>query len=201
VSCSSDNLFPTDHVLRTPAERAGQIGQRPFVVWLFGLSGSGKTTLANALDRRLARDGKVSHVLDGDNVRTGLNAGLGFSDEDRRENIRRVAEVSKLFFEAGLITINSFITPRRELRELARSIIGPENLIEVFLEASFETCARRDPKGIYARAAEGTIPSFTGRDSAFEIPDRVDLTLHTDQETSEESLARLWSLVSPRASK
>lgn len=195
------NLFPTDHVLRTPAERAAQMGQRPVVVWLFGLSGSGKTTLANALDRRLAQEGRFSCVLDGDNVRTGLNAGLGFSDEDRRENIRRVAEVSKLFVEAGMVVISSFITPRRELRDLARVIIGRENLLEVFVEASYEACLRRDPKGLYVRAEAGAVPSFTGRDSAFEPPDRVDLTLHTEEEPPAASLARLWALVQPRAAR
>lgn len=201
MSLNQDNLFPTDHLLRTPADRAEQMGQRPVVVWLFGLSGSGKTTLANGLDRRLAEAGRFSCVLDGDNVRTGLNADLGFSDADRAENIRRVAEVSKLLSEAGLVVINSFITPRRNLRDLARTIIGPDYLIEVFVEASFDACVRRDPKGLYARADGGAVESFTGRDSAFETPDRVDLTLHTEKETPEESLARLWDFVRPRVSK
>lgn len=195
---ADNNLFPTTHVLRDPAERASQVGQRPVVVWLFGLSGSGKTTLANALDRRLAQAGRLSFVLDGDNVRTGLNAGLGFSDDDRRENIRRVAEVSKLFVDAGLVVINSFITPTRSLRELARAIIGRERLIEVFVAASFEACAQRDPKGLYARANQGGVKAFTGKDSAFEAPEEADLILETEKESPEESLGRLWALVEPR---
>jgi adenylylsulfate kinase len=188
----SDNLFPTDHLLRSRLEREAALGQRGLAVWLCGLSGSGKTTLANALDRRLAADGFKSMVLDGDNVRTGLNRGLGFSDDDRRENIRRVAEVSKLFVQSGLVVINAFITPREELRAMARTILGDDDLLEVYVEASFETCERRDPKGLYARAAGQGVASFTGRDSAFEVPERPDLVLHTERETPAESLARLY---------
>lgn len=193
-----DNLFPTNHLLRARAEREERLQQRAVAVWLFGLSGSGKTTLANALDRRLAQDGFTSFVLDGDNVRTGLNRGLGFSDDDRRENIRRVAEVSKLFVHSGLIVINAFITPRRELRDLAREIIGTDDLLEIYVEASFEVCAGRDPKGLYAKAHAGAVPSFTGRDSAFEAPDRVHLTLQTERESPAESLERLYAVVKPR---
>ncbi|MBE2215786.1 MAG: adenylyl-sulfate kinase [Opitutaceae bacterium] len=198
MSTPSDNLFPTDHLLRSRAEREVLLRQRAVVVWLCGLSGSGKTTLANALDRRLAAAGFASAVLDGDNVRNGLNRGLGFSDDDRRENIRRVAEVSRLFVQSGLIVINSFITPRHELRDLAREIIGAGDLLEVHVEASFETCARRDPKGLYAKAGAGGVASFTGRDSAFEPPTRSDLVLHTERESPTESLERLWALVHPR---
>lgn len=172
--------------------------QRSVAVWMSGLSGSGKTTLANALDRKLAAAGFVSTVLDGDNVRQGLNRGLGFSDEDRRENIRRVAEVSRLFVQSGVIVINSFITPRADLRDVAREIVGASDILEIYVEASFETCARRDPKGLYARAGSGGVASFTGRDSAFEVPTRTDLVLNTEQETPGESLERLWALVHPR---
>jgi len=198
VSTPAENLFPTDHLLRPRSEREALLRQRGVVVWLCGLSGSGKTTLANALDRRLADAGLVSTVLDGDNVRHGLNRGLGFSDDDRRENIRRVAEVSKLFVQAGLIVINSFITPRHALRDLAREIIGADDLLEVYVEASFETCAKRDPKGLYAKAGAGAVQSFTGRDSAFEAPTRSDLVLHTESESQAQSLDRLWSFVHPR---
>lgn len=197
----ADNLFPTDHLLRSRAERELLVRQHPVAVWLVGLSGSGKTTLANALDRQLASEGHLSFVLDGDNVRTGLNKGLGFSDEDRLENIRRVAEVSKLFVQSGMIAINSFITPREELRELARSIIGPDDLIEVYVEASFEECMRRDPKGLYAKAETGAVKSFTGRDSAFEPPENADLVLHTESETPAESLEKLYQFVKPRITR
>jgi adenylylsulfate kinase len=198
---STDNLFPTEHLLRSRAEREGRLRQRAVAVWLFGLSGSGKTTLANALDRQLAADGFTSFVLDGDNVRTGLNRGLGFSDDDRRENIRRVAEVARLFVQAGVIVINAFITPRRDLRKLAREILGPDDLLEVYVEASYAACAARDPKGLYAKVGSGAVASFTGRDSAFEEPERVDLTLHTERETPEESLQRLVALVRPRVTR
>lgn len=193
-----ENLFPTEHLLRSRSEREQHLRQRALAVWLFGLSGSGKTTLANALDRKLAAEGFTSFVLDGDNIRTGLNRGLGFSDEDRRENIRRVAEVSRLFVQAGIIVINAFITPHRALRDLARSIIGPDDLVEVFVDAPYETCAARDPKGLYAKAAGGAVPAFTGRDSAFEPPERADLVLSTAEETPAESLARLFALVRSR---
>ncbi len=198
---ATENLFPTDHLLRTRTEREAGLRQRSVAVWLFGLSGSGKTTLANALDRRLASEGFSSFVLDGDNVRTGLNRGLGFSDEDRRENIRRVAEVSRLFVHAGVVVINAFITPRRELRNLAREIIGADDLLEIFVDASYETCAARDPKGLYARAGAGAVTAFTGRDSAFEPPEKVDLTLHTEKETPDASLEKLWALVRTRVTQ
>jgi adenylylsulfate kinase len=200
VTSPSENLFPTEHLLRSRAEREAQLAQRATVVWLFGLSGSGKTTLANALDRRLAAEGRFSVVLDGDNIRTGLNRGLGFSDEDRRENIRRVAEVSRLFLQAGVIVINAFITPRRELRDLARSIIGADDLLEVFLEASFDACAARDPKGLYARAGQGGVAKFTGVDSAFEAPDHANLILNTERQPPAECLESLLALVRERVS-
>lgn len=198
MTVPADHLFPTDHLLRSRAEREALLRQRAVCVWLCGLSGSGKTTLANALDRRLAAAGFASTVLDGDNVRHGLNRGLGFSDDDRRENIRRVAEVSRLFVQSGLIVINAFITPRAAMRDLAREILGPDDMLEVHVEASFETCARRDPKGLYAKAGTGAVQSFTGRDSAFEPPERADLILHTERESPAESLERLWALVHPR---
>lgn len=195
---STENLFPTSHLLRPREERERLLRQRAVAVWLFGLSGSGKTTLANALDRRLAAEGFSSFVLDGDNLRTGLNRGLGFSDDDRRENIRRVAEVARLFVQAGVIAIGAFITPRRELRDLVRSIVGAGDLLEVHVEASFETCARRDPKGLYARAGAGGVAAFTGRDSAFEPPERADLVLDTERLAPAECLERLYALVRPR---
>jgi adenylylsulfate kinase len=197
----ADNLFPTENLLRARTDREAHLRQQAVAVWLFGLSGSGKTTLANALDRRLAQEGRTSFVLDGDNVRTGLNRGLGFSDDDRRENIRRVAEVSKLFLQAGVIVINAFITPRRELRDLAREIIGAEDLLEIYVEASYDACAKRDPKGLYAKAGAGGVADFTGRDSTFEPPDRVHLTLHTERENPAESLERLYAFVRPRVAR
>jgi adenylylsulfate kinase len=195
---SPDHLFPTDHLLRSRSQREAFFRQRALAVWLYGLSGSGKTTLANALDRRLAADGFASVVLDGDNLRQGLSSGLGFSDADRLENIRRAAEAARLFIDAGLVTIGAFITPRRALRDLVRSIIGAADVIEVYLQAPYETCAARDPKGLYRRVATGAVPAFSGKDSVFEPPERADLVLDTAGASPEVCLERLCALVRPR---
>ena len=175
-----ENIHPVfDRMLGREAKEA-RLGQRGLVVWLYGLSGSGKSTIAIALERRLAEEGFFTQILDGDNIRSGLNRNLGFSDEDRLENIRRIAEVARLFAQAGVVTLTSFITPRRELRELARGIVGAEDFLEVYVEASFEACAERDPKGLYAKAASGSVAQFTGKDSAFEEPEVPDLSLPTE---------------------
>jgi adenylylsulfate kinase len=174
------NIHPVfDRMLGRDSKEA-RLGQRGLVVWLYGLSGSGKSTIAIALERRLAEEGFFTQILDGDNIRSGLNRNLGFSDEDRLENIRRIAEVARLFAQAGVVTLTSFITPRRELRELARGIVGAEDFLEVYVEASFEACAERDPKGLYAKAASGGVAQFTGKDSAFEEPEVPDLRLPTE---------------------
>lgn len=193
-----ENLHPISDRLLTQSDREKSMGQSGKVVWLCGLSGSGKSTLAIALEKSLHTAGKHVYVLDGDNIRTGLNAGLGFSGEDRRENIRRIAEVSKLFAEAGMITLNSFITPTEELRTLAREIIGKENLIEVYVKASFETCMKRDVKGLYAKVKKGLVQDFTGKDSGFDEPENSDLTIDTESQSVEESLASLLDFVSPK---
>lgn len=172
--------------------------QRGVVVWLYGLSGSGKSTIANALERRLAAEGVITRILDGDNIRTGLNNNLGFSDEDRKENIRRIAEVARLFLDTGIVTLTSFISPKRELRLLARDIVGKERFIEVYVKASFETCARRDVKGLYAKAAQGGVKHFTGKDSSFEEPENPDLVLDTETEDLEACVDRLYELLAPR---
>lgn len=194
----STNLHPTfDRMLpREAKERL--LGQRGLVVWLYGLSGSGKSTLAHLLERQLHEQGRFTVVLDGDNVRTGLNNNLGFSDDDRRENIRRVAEVARLFAQSGVVTIASFITPKNALRDLAREIVGDADLLEVYVKASFETCAARDMKGLYAKAEAGGVKQFTGRDSAFEEPDRADLVIDTEAESESESLAKLLAAVNAR---
>lgn len=192
------DLHPIHDRLLGRAAKEALLEQRGLVVWLYGLSGSGKSTLAALLERNLHQGGIFTAVLDGDNIRTGLNANLGFSDEDRRENIRRVAEVAKLFCQSGVVTLASFITPREELRALARATVGGEDFLGVYVKAAFETCARRDVKGLYAKAAAGGVARFTGKDSAFEEPDREDLILDTDDETEAESLARLEAAVRAR---
>jgi adenylylsulfate kinase len=169
------NIHPIFDRVLPRADKEARLGQRGQVIWLYGLSGSGKSTLAIALERRLHAEGFATQLLDGDNIRTGLNRGLGFSDADRAENIRRIAEVAKLHAHAGLVTLCSFITPLRSLRALARDIIGPADLLEVYVKASFATCAQRDPKGLYAKAAAGGVGQFTGKDSAFEEPQTMEL--------------------------
>ena len=171
--------------------------QRGAVIWMVGLSGSGKTTLANALDRHLYDQGYLSTVLDGDNVRNGLNQNLGFSDEDREENIRRVAEVSALFVRAGVIVINAFITPRESYREQVRARLG-EDLLEVYVRCSWEACAERDVKGLYAKVRAGEVKQFTGKDSSFEEPASPHLVLDTEHETQAQSLEKLIAAVLTR---
>jgi adenylylsulfate kinase len=197
---SADNLHPIFERVLSREEKEQGLKQRARVIWLYGLSGSGKSTLAIALERRLHAKGFKTHLLDGDNVRTGLNRGLGFSDIDRAENIRRVAEVAKLFVQAGVVTLCSFITPTRALRLAAREIVGAEDFIEVYVKASFETCAKRDPKGLYAKATAGGVTQFTGRDSGFEAPLLSDgaVIFDTEVETVEATLERLHALVLPR---
>lgn len=194
----TENLHPISDRLLSRADREQSLGQKSLVVWLCGLSGSGKSTLAIALERRLHAEGKHVYVLDGDNIRTGLNKGLGFSDDDRRENIRRIAEVSKLFADAGIVAINSFITPTDELRKTAREIIGKDSLAEVYVKASFETCRQRDVKGLYAKVEKGLVANFTGKDSGFEEPQDSDLVIDTEAQTIEQSLDTLYEYLKPR---
>ena len=197
---STDNLHPIFERVLSRSEKEKVLNQRAQVIWLYGLSGSGKSTLAIGLEGRLHREGFTTHLLDGDNVRTGLNRGLGFSDADRAENIRRVAEVAKLFTQAGVVTLCSFITPTRALRTAAREIIGAEDFIEVYVKASYETCAKRDPKGLYAKAGGGGVKQFTGRDSSFELPkeNAGAVIVDTEADPVEATIARLHALVLPR---
>ncbi|TIT73768.1 MAG: adenylyl-sulfate kinase, partial [Mesorhizobium sp.] len=153
--------------------------QRPAVFWFTGLSGSGKSTIANLFERKLFASGRHTYILDGDNVRHGLNRDLGFTDADRVENIRRVAEVAKLMADAGLIVIVSFISPFSAERRMARELMGEGEFVEVFVDTPFEECARRDPKGLYARALSGEIKNFTGVDSPYEAPENPEIHLET----------------------
>lgn len=201
AATTPDNLYPTFDRVLGRAEKEVRLKQRGRVIWLYGLSGSGKSTLAIAMERQLHAEGFTTHLLDGDNVRTGLNRDLGFTDADRSENIRRIAEVAKLFVQAGVVVIAAFITPQRAHRQLARSIIGADDFSEVYVAASFETCAKRDPKGLYAKASAGGVKQFTGKDSSFEPPTAEDieaLTINTEAGTPADSLAQLHAAVLPR---
>ncbi len=182
----------------TKAQRANQKAQRPCVIWLTGLSGSGKSTLANTLEQRLLQLGYHSYLLDGDNVRHGLNRDLGFSKDDRIENIRRIGEVAALFADAGLIVITAFISPFRADRALVRALAPEGEFVEVHVHASLEACERRDPKGLYAKARAGVIHDFTGIDSPYEAPERPELMLDTEQDSVEICLERLLGYLRER---
>ncbi len=196
---SPGNIYPEfERMLGRDAKEA-QLKQHGHVFWFYGLSGSGKSTLANALERELTNKGYVIKILDGDNIRSRLNSDLGFSDTDRCENIRRIAEVARLFLEAGIVVFTSFITPKRSLRAAASEILGEGNITRIYVEASFETCAKRDIKGLYAKAATGGLKEFTGKDSFFEAPEQADndWTIRTEEQSEEESLRELLEKVSP----
>ncbi len=197
---SPENLHPIFDRAVARGEKERLLGQRGKVVWLYGLSGSGKSTLALALEQHLNATGRLTQLLDGDNLRVGLNKDLGFSDQDRDENVRRVAEVAKLFVNAGVVTLCSFITPLQRQRAAARQIIGDGDFLEVYVHASFETCAARDPKGIYAKAKAGGVKQFTGKDSAFEPPagSAGTLIIDTEKLSHAAALELLQASIAPR---
>ena len=175
------------------------LGQKGLVVWMYGMSGSGKSTIANAAEKILHQEGRMTTILDGDNLRTGLNEHLGFSDDDRSENIRRVSHVAKLFAQQGILTLVSVITPRQELRDLARDVIG-DDYYEVFVKASYDLCEKRDVKGLYAKAASGEIKNFTGKDSSFEEPADPDLIIDTEGQEVSESVTTLLEAIQQKIS-
>jgi adenylylsulfate kinase len=193
------NIHTEFHRFLQREDKERLLGQRGIVIWLCGLSGSGKSTIANAAERVLHQQGRATVILDGDNMRAGLNANLGFSDDDRLENIRRIAEVAKLFAAQGIITLVSAITPRGELRDVARGILG-DDFFEVYVRASYEACAARDVKGLYAKAAKGEIEHFTGKDSSFEEPMQADLILDSEELDLEECVDALLQATARRRS-
>ena len=169
-------------------DREKLLKQKGIVLWFTGLSGSGKSTIANEVAYKLHQMGKLAYVLDGDNIRHGLNKNLGFSPEDRNENIRRISEVAKLFADAGVITITAFISPYRKYRNFCRELLGPGRFIEIYTKASLETCEKRDPKGLYKKAREGIIKDFTGISAPYEEPENPELVIDTDRYPVEESV-------------
>lgn len=184
----------------TPSERAALLKQRPLTVWLTGLSAAGKSTIAEALERALANAKRPCFMLDGDALRAGLTRDLGFAAEHRRENIRRAGEVARLMNDAGVIVVAAFISPYRADREMARSIIGAERFLEVYVRAPLEVCERRDPKGLYRRARQGEIPDFTGVSAPYEAPEAPDVMLDSERHTVAQCVAQVLATVMARTS-
>ena len=170
----NNNIVWHDHQLNKE-ERSAMKAQKPCILWFTGLSGSGKSTIANAVEVKLANLKRHTYLLDGDNVRHGLNKDLGFSDTDRVENIRRIGEVSNLFADAGIIVLSAFISPFREDREIVRTLANEGEFIEVFIDTPLEVCEQRDPKGLYVKARKGEIPDFTGISSPYEVPEKPEI--------------------------
>ncbi len=189
------NIYPIFDRMLSRADKEQLLGQRGVMLWFTGLSGSGKSTVAIALERELQKRGLLCRILDGDNIRSGINANLGFSEEDRRENIRRVAEVSKLFVDTGIITIAAFVSPTEDLRQLAEQIIGKEDFKEIYISTPLAECERRDVKGLYARARRGEVKNFTGISAPFEAPQHPALSLDTSALSLEESVRKLLDLL------
>lgn len=192
---NDNNIFPIFDRMLARADKERLLGQRGVMLWFTGLSGSGKSTVAVALERELHRRGRLCRLLDGDNIRTGINAGLGFSADDRRENIRRIAEVGKLFVDTGIITLAAFVSPTEELRTLARDIIGAADFKEIFVATPLEECERRDVKGLYARARRSEVKNFTGISAPFEAPQNPALVLDTTDTPVEESVGKVLALL------
>lgn len=195
----SNNIHPIFDRLLSREDKEGLLSQHGKVIWMLGLSGSGKSTLARLAEQELYKHGFHTQILDGDNLRVGLNANLGFSVEDRRENIRRAAEAAKLISGNGTVVIASFICPTNEIQAQVRDIIG-EDLIMVYIKASVNACEDRDVKGLYAKARKGEIQNFTGIDSPFQAPVNPELTLDTENQSPEESLKELTEFIFPKIS-
>ena len=192
------NIHTEHHRFLNRHDKETLLKQKGLAIWMCGLSGSGKSTIANAAERVLHQQGRFTVILDGDNMRAGLNSNLGFSDDDRLENIRRIAETAKVLVENGIIVFISAITPRGELRDLARGIVGEKNLFEIYVKASYEACEKRDVKGLYAKAARGEIEHFTGKDGTFEPPQDPNIILDTETLSIEDAAIELLEAIRTR---
>lgn len=193
----AEHIHPIFDRLLQREDRERRLKQKGKALWLTGLSGSGKSTIAQHLERRLYNEGFFPQVLDGDNIRSGINSNLSFSDADRKENIRRIAEVARLYLHSGIITINSFISPTREIRDMARAVIGAEDFIEIYVNAPIEVCEERDVKGLYQKARAGEIKGFTGIDAPYEAPLSPAFEIRTDQLSLDEAVGQLYAFIHP----
>ena len=190
------HIIPHDHEIGV-SDRRRLHGHNSFVVWFVGLSGSGKSTLANALEKRLFEAGKSTYILDGDNIRSGLNKDLDFSDTSRRENIRRIGEVAKLMVDAGLITITAFISPFKEERDMVRNLVGQDRYLLVYVDCPIEECEKRDVKGLYAKARRGEISNFTGINSPFEVPQNPFISVKSAEMSIDEATDMIYNKIEP----
>lgn len=197
----TNHIYPIFDRMLGRADKEELLKQHGLMIWFTGLSGSGKSTIAIALEREFQQRGLLCRILDGDNIRSGINNNLGFSAEDRVENIRRIAEVGKLFVDTGIITLAAFISPNNEIREMAAGIIGKEDFLEIYVSTPLEECERRDVKGLYAKARRGEIKNFTGISAPFEAPTHPALSLNTSKLSLKESVDQLLDLILPKVIK
>ena len=198
---NATHIYPIFDRMLTRTDKETLLGQRGLMVWFTGLSGSGKSTLAIALERELHRRGILCRILDGDNIRSGINNNLGFSEEDRIENIRRIDEIGRLFVDTGIVTLAAFISPSIAIRQMAARIVGEQDFLEVYVSTPLEACEQRDVKGLYAKARRGEITQFTGISAPFEAPEHPALRLDTSVLTVEQSVARLLDLLLPKINR
>lgn len=194
----AENIYPIYDRMMTRQDKESLLGQRGIMIWFTGLSGSGKSTVAMGVERELHAQGILCRILDGDNVRAGINNNLGFSAEDRIENIRRIAEIGKLFVQTGVVTLACFVSPTNDIRQMAREIVGEEDFLEVYISTPIEECERRDVKGLYARARKGEVKNFTGISAPFEAPVSPDIAIDTSKIPMEESVKTLTELIIKR---
>lgn len=194
----AENIYPIYDRMMTRQDKESLLGQRGIMIWFTGLSGSGKSTVAMGVERELHAQGILCRILDGDNVRAGINNNLGFSAEDRIENIRRIAEIGKLFVQTGVVTLACFVSPTNDIRQMAREIVGEKDFLEVYISTPIEECERRDVKGLYARARKGEVKNFTGISAPFEAPVSPDIAIDTSKIPLEESVKTLTDLIIKR---
>ena len=195
---AKENIFTIFDDILQREDKEAFLNQRSMVIWMTGLSGSGKTTVAKGVERYLHSQGVLNQLLDGDNIRVGISNNLTFSSEDRGENIRRIAEVSKLFMNCGIVTLNCFVSPTKKVRQVAKDIIGEENFVEVYINASVSTCEKRDVKGLYKKARKGEIKDFTGISAPFEAPENPELEINTSELSIEESVQKVLDYILPK---